>query len=315
MARDRTLAGLLAVLVALLLGTVFLPSWAVSLVTVALAKAIVILGLVVLLRAGLVPFGQALFFALGAYGAGLMLRQVGGSDFVVAFLAGSLAAGLVAFVLGFLMARYREIFFAMLSLAFSMLLYGLLVKNAALGGTDGFNIPSPTFLGYEPSAALARRVLLAVTAIVAIGAHMATHVYLQSTMGRLATAIRDNEIRVEYLGASVKRAVHIKFVIAGTLAGMGGVVTAFSAGHIDPGMSYWTSSGEFVFVTIMSGAGSVLAPILGSLLFEIVRTYAVQYAPQTWQAVIGIVLLLIILFLPAGLWSLFQRRRRGASAS
>ncbi|MGE0723604.1 MAG: branched-chain amino acid ABC transporter permease [Alphaproteobacteria bacterium] len=310
MARDRTIPVLLLVLAAFLAGAVLLPSWAVSLVTVALAKAMVILGLLVLLRAGLVPFGQALFFALGAYGAGMVLREVGGSDFVLAFLAGSLAALVVAFALGFLMSRYREIFFAMLSLAFSMLLYGLLVKNVELGGTDGFNIPSPTFLGWDPPPAIARRVLLAATAIAALLAHMAVHVYLQSTMGRMATAIRDNEIRVEYLGASVRRVIHIKFMIAGTLAGMGGVITAFSAGHIDPGMSYWTSSGEFVFVTIMSGAGSVLAPILGSLLFEVVRTYAVQYAPQTWQAVIGIVLLLIILFLPAGLWSLFRRRAK-----
>ncbi|MCC7275745.1 MAG: branched-chain amino acid ABC transporter permease [Alphaproteobacteria bacterium] len=306
---DRTILGLLAILAAFLAGSLLLPSWAVSLATVALAKALVILGLLVLLRAGLVPFGQALFFALGAYGAGMALREAGSGDVVAGLFAGTAAAASAAVLLGFLMARYREIFFAMLSLAFSMLLYGLLVKNAALGGTDGFNVPAPTFLGWAPSPATARRVLLAVAAALAIGCHAAIHVYLRSTMGRLATAIRDNEIRVEYLGASVQRAIHVKFAIAGTLAGMGGVLTAFSAGHIDPGMSYWTASGEFVFVTVMGGAGSVLAPIAGSFLFEIVRTYAVEYAPQAWQAVVGAVLLVIILVLPGGLWSLFQRRR------
>lgn len=306
---DRTLAGLLALLAAFLAGSVLLPSWAVSLATVALAKALVILGLVVLLRAGLVPFGQALFFALGAYGAGMALRPLASGDVALGLLAGTAVSALAAVLLGFLMARYREIFFAMLSLAFSMLLYGLLVKNAALGGTDGFNVAAPTFLGWAPAPATARRVLLAATSVAAIGAHVAIHVYLRSTMGQLATAIRDNEIRVEYLGTSVRRVVHVKFAIAGTLAGMGGALTAFSAGHIDPGMSYWTASGEFVFVAIMSGAGSVLAPIAGSFLFEIVRTYAVEYAPQAWQAVIGTVLLVIILVLPGGLWSLFRRRR------
>ncbi len=73
-------------------------------------------------------------------------------------------------------------------------------------------------------------------------------------------------------------------------------------------MAYWTTSGEFVFVAILSGTGSVLAPFLGSLVFEIIRTFAYEYSPNTWQMVLGIAMLLVIVFLPAGLWSMFARR-------
>ena len=87
--------------------------------------------------------------------------------------------------------------------------------------------------------------------------------YLSSTMGHLSPAIRDNEIRVEYLGVSVQRTINVKFVIAGALAGGGGAITAIAVGHVDPdAMVYWLISGEFVFVTIFAGTGSVAAPFL-----------------------------------------------------
>ncbi|MBL8671568.1 MAG: branched-chain amino acid ABC transporter permease [Alphaproteobacteria bacterium] len=312
---DRTLLILLAVLAASLAGALAMPAWAVSLATMALAKALVVLGLVVLLRCGLVPFGQALFFALGAYGGGMALRKLGIADALLGVAIGTAVAGTVAFLLGFLMARYREIFFAMLSVAFSMIFYGALVKNEALGSTDGFNLPTPTFLGYAPKGEEMRRTLLAYTALVSVGLHALVHAYLASPLGRAATAIRDNEIRVEYLGASVQRLIHGKFVMAGALAGAGGILVGMATGHIDPEMSYWTTSGEFVFIAIMGGASSVVAAIAGSAVFEVVRTYALQYAPQAWQGVIGAVLLLIILFLPNGLWSLVERRRKRAAGA
>ncbi|MGH8518303.1 MAG: ABC transporter permease subunit, partial [Panacagrimonas sp.] len=110
------------------------------LVTIACGNGLVALGLMLLLRAGLVSFGQALYYCLGAYAAGGIGRFFGVSDIFLQMLAGALTAGFFAFVLGFLLARYRGIFFGLLSLALSMILYGLLVKNEALGSTDGFNI-------------------------------------------------------------------------------------------------------------------------------------------------------------------------------
>jgi branched-chain amino acid transport system permease protein len=133
--------------------------------------------------------------------------------------------------------------------------------------------------------------------------------YLRTPLGRLAPAIRDNEIRVEYLGQSVRNAVHIKYVISAALAGLGGALTALTVGHIDPEMAYWTTSGEFVFILILSGSQSVIAPFLGALLFESLRTYAYQEFPYVWQMVLGIAMLLVISFLPDGIWSLFKSRK------
>ena len=98
-------------------------------VTIAFAKGLVALGLMLLLRAGLISFGQALYYCLGAYAAGALGRFVGVSDIFLQMLAGAAAAGVCAFVLGFLLARYRGIFFGLLSLVLSLILYGLLVKN------------------------------------------------------------------------------------------------------------------------------------------------------------------------------------------
>ena len=85
--------------------------------------------------------------------------------------------------------------------------------------------------------------------------------------------------------------------------------TAASVGHIDPEMSYWTTSGEFVFVAILAGTGSVLAPFLGAFIFETIRSFAYEYSPNTWQMVLGGSLLVVIVFLPNGLWSLFRGRK------
>jgi branched-chain amino acid transport system permease protein len=216
-------------------------------------------------------------------------------------------------MLGFLMAKYRDIFFAMLSLAFSMILYGLLVKTAALGSTDGFNVPLPSLFHRAIGGEAHPFALFALACLLALAAALAMHAYFATPLGRLSPAIRDNEIRVEYMGASVRRAVHVKYVIAGGLAGLGGALAAMTVGHIDPDLAYWTTSGEFIFVAILSGIGSVIAPFLGSLAFEIIRTYAYQYSPNTWQLVVGSALLIVIIFFPAGLWSAFgYLRRRGA---
>jgi branched-chain amino acid transport system permease protein len=290
-----------------------LPAWAVFLLTLSLAKGLVVLGLLILWRTGLVPFGQALYFGAGAYAVGLLVLLTGLRDIVVLTLAAILIPMLLAWLVGLLLCRYRDIFFAMLSMAFSMILYGILVKTEALGSTDGFNVAPPTFLGFAPSGETMRVSIYLWVALLSLAAAYGVHRYLSSALGQLASAIRDNEIRVEYLGVSVQRVILIKAIIAAGLAGAGGAVTAFAVGHIDPdAMTYWTVSGEFVFITILSGTGSIFAPFVGSLLFELIRSFAIQYAPHFWQMVLGVSLLLIILFLPNGLWSVFTRlRKRG----
>ncbi|HKI96979.1 MAG TPA: branched-chain amino acid ABC transporter permease [bacterium] len=308
MRADRSLLRVLVAFALLAAVGFALPDWAAFLLTLALAKGLVVLGLLVLWRTGLVSFGQALFYGTGGYAVGMLGLYLGVSDIVLLTVVATVLAAAVAALVGLLLARYRDIFFAMLSLAFSMILYGILVKTEALGSTDGFNVIQPTFFGYAPEGATMRLCIYLWTALLVVLAAFGVQRYLTSTMGNLAAAIRDNEIRVEYLGVSVVRVVWVKVIIAGALAGAGGAITAFAVGHVDPdAMTYWTVSGEFVFVTILSGTGNVIAPFVGALLFELIRSFAIQYSPYTWQMVLGTSLLLIILFLPNGLWSLVTR--------
>jgi len=287
-----------------------LPAWIVSLATIAFANALVVLGLVILWRTGLVPFGQALFYAAGAYTVALLTRYTGIRDVLLLIAPAAVLSGLIAFLTGLLLARYREIFFAMLSLAMSMILYGVLVKTETLGSTDGFNVEAPTYFSYAPHGSGRTLALFWLVLAFSALAAVVVSLYFRSVAGALAVPVRDSEIRLEFLGISVNRLIHLKLVIAGTLAGIGGALAALSIEHVDPNMSYWTTSGGFVFVTILAGAGSVAAAFVGSFLFELVRSIAYDIMPGTWQMVLGAALLITILFLPEGLGSLFARLRR-----
>jgi branched-chain amino acid transport system permease protein len=309
MKRDRTLLVVGTVFAFVLVAGPFLPPWALFLVTVSLGKGMVVLGLMLLLRAGLVSFGQALFYCLGAYAGGSVGRFFGVTDIFVAMITGGVAAGFIGFILGFLLARYRAIFFGLLSLALSMILYGLLVKNEALGSSDGFNVLPATIFGVRPGGDWVRYVIVLVATGVAAVSALAVNRFLRTPLGQLLPAIKDNEIRVEYMGASARRTIHTIYVIAATLAGIGGALVGATVGHIDPEMSYWTQSGEFIFITILAGTGSVVAPFLGAIVFGVIHTVAFDLSPNTWQMGLGIALLLVILFLPEGIWSLFMRRR------
>jgi len=308
----RTWLGLGAAAGVLALAAPVLPQWALFLIVISIAKGLAALGLLVLLRTGLVSFGQGLYFAAGAYAAGVAANQLGVADGALLALLGSLAAAATSAVVGLLLARYRAIFFAMLSLAFSMILYGLLVKSSLLGSTDGFNVAARTVFGLPVGSGPGRYGVYGLAVLLALGAALGLDRYLGSNLGRLAPAVRDNELRVEYMGASARNVVYLNLVLAGALAGAGGAVTALAVGHVDPEMAYWTTSGEFVFVAILSGTASVAAPFLGAILLELLRSFAYEHAPNTWQLVMGAAMLAVILFLPDGMWSVFRARRRAA---
>ncbi len=310
LAKDRTIIAVTVSLPVLLVVGAFVPDWFRFMLQVSVANGLVVLGVMLQMRAGLVSFGQGLYFCLGGYAAGMAGHFLGVTDAFVLLALGLTVSVLVAAVLGLLMARYREIFFAMLSLAFGMILYGLLVKAAVLGSTDGFNVPSVTFLGLEPTGEALRYSTYALTCVVAVAVALLLHRYLTSVMGGLGDAIRSNELRVEYLGVSVRRVVHLKYVMAAGISGLGGVLVAIAVGHVDPDMAYWTTSGEFVFVALLSGTANVAAPFVGAFLLELVRIHAFEYAPYTWQMILGGTMLLVILFLPDGLWSILAMRKR-----
>jgi ABC-type branched-subunit amino acid transport system permease subunit len=313
MTSSRKLALGAAITVVAVLAAPFLPRWGLFLATISISKGLVVLGLLLLMRTGLVSFGQGLYYAIGAYAAGMAASALHVTDAAPMVLLGTLAGAAVAAVLGLLVARYRTIFFAMLSLAFSMILYGLLVKTPELGSTDGFNVSARTVLGLSVVDGPGRYGVYALAVLFACASALALDRYLGSRLGRLGPAVRDNELRVEYMGASARNVVHLNLVISAALAGAGGALTALTVGHIDPETAYWTTSGEFVFVAILSGTANVAAPFVGAIALELLRSYAYEHAPNTWQLVVGAAMLAVILFLPEGLWSLFRRRRRAVA--
>lgn len=315
---DKTFWGLTVGLVGVLILNFFLADWMLGIALETLARGIVAIGLLILWRTGLVSFGHALFFGFAAYTVALM-EMVGVNDVVLLAISGIVTSGLLAFLLGLLLKRYRAIYFALLNLAFSMILYGVLAKLESLGSTDGIGVSPATFFGYAPSDEAYHTYLFIFAGIFAYISAVLAHWYLKSTLGMMTMAVRENEIRVEYLGYSAERAILVKYVISGVLAGLGGVIMALSIGHVDPdSMVYWPVSGDFVFITILSGTGNVGATFIGALVYELLRTYAFEYAPEIWQMILGGSLLVIIMFLPDGLWSIgaeLRKRRAARSAS
>lgn len=298
-----------AVLVALGLA---LPLWLLFTLTKVVAFGLVALGIVTLMRGGLVSFGQGMFYCVGAYVSGLTAIHLGIEDIFVLLVIGGLSGGLVAAIISPLVARYRGIFFAMLTMALSMVLYGVLAKSTAIGGSDGFNVPEPTFLGYAPAQASSDFVLYAVAVCLAALCAALCRLHFDSGPGLVALAARENELRVEYLGASVFSVTQRNFIVAGILAGLGGTLNGLALGHIDPFFSYWTTSGEVVFIAILGGYMSVVAVFGAALMTELVRSFANQYFPDSWQLALGVFLLLVILFLPKGFGSLWARPTRVA---
>ncbi len=285
----------------------FCPKWLTFLVTMAAANGLVSLGIVGLMRGGVVPFGQGMMFAIGGYTAALIFNKLGFTDALGLPLAGALMAVLIAAPFAPLLSRYRGIFFAMLTLALSMVTYGLLMKLAVLGGSDGFNLGRPTFFGNKLPDARVGYILYLVTLGFATVAGLLARVYFDSTRGLVTLAVRDNELRVEYLGGSVRQAMAINFILAAFCGGLGGALVVMSLGHIEPNFSFWTTSGEFVFVAILAGWQSVAAVFVASTVLEVVRSFSSAYFPNTWQLALGVFLLFVIRFLPRGIGSLWMK--------
>jgi ABC-type branched-subunit amino acid transport system permease subunit len=301
-------------IVLLLIAGFIVPKWLMSLGTIALANGLVSLGILIMMRSGVVPFGQGLVFAAGGYAAALAFNKMGVTDVLLLAAMGGVSALLIAAPFAPLLARYRGIFFAMLTLALSMVLYGVLVKTEALGGSDGFNVTQPTLFGRKAPGGQTQLMLWCVTVCITCVLAAMVRLYCDSRRGLLSLAVRENELRVEYLGMSVVNLVAWNYVLAAFLGGVGGALSVVALGHIDPNFSYWTTSGEFVFVAILAGYHSVIAILAGSFLLELVRSFSSAYFPNTWQMVLGIFLLLVIRFLPNGLGSLLERLQRKGGA-
>ncbi|OSQ47642.1 branched-chain amino acid ABC transporter permease [Thalassospira alkalitolerans] len=312
---DKTEISLAAVAIACVLFGFVSPGWLIFLMTIAFAKALVVQGVVMQMRSGLVSFGQGLFYCIGGYTVGMGGQFFGIHDAIAALALGVLVAIVVAMILGLLLTRYRDIFFAMLSLAFSMILFGILVKSQSLGSTDGFNVHNWTVFGWAPEVgAGSQQTVFTMTVLSGLVIAVLIHRYTKAGIGVICEAIRENEVRVEYLGLSPRWVLYGNYVAAASVSALGGGLTALATGHVDPEMAYWTTSGEFIFIALLGGLGHVAAPFIAAIVFSVVRTYAIEFVPHTWQMILGFTLLGVIVFLPKGLWSLVSREKSGERA-
>jgi branched-chain amino acid transport system permease protein len=252
-------------------------------------------------------------FAAGGYTAALGFGALGLTDGLLLTFVGGLIAALIAAPFAWLIARYRGIFFAMLTLALSMVLYGLLIKSTAFGGSDGLNMGRVSYFGWRPSDASVGYTNYAVTVIVVGIISIWMRIYFDSVRGLVTLSARDNEIRVEYLGSSVRSLIATNFIIAAFCGGVGGALAVIALGHVEPDYSYWTRSGDFVFVAILAGHHSVLAAFIASIALELVRSFSSAYFPNSWQLAMGLFLLAVIRFLPSGIGSLWVQRWRAST--
>ncbi|MEQ8287885.1 branched-chain amino acid ABC transporter permease [Thalassospira sp.] len=309
---DKTEISLALIAIACVLFGFVSPGWLIFLLTIALSKALVVQGVVMQMRSGLVSFGQGLFYCIGGYTVGMGGQFFGIHDAIAALALGMAVAIVVAMILGLLLTRYRDIFFAMLSLAFSMILFGILVKSQELGSTDGFNVHNWTVFGWAPeTGADSQQTVFTMTILAGLVIAVMIHRYTKAGIGVICEAVRENEVRVEYLGLSPRWLLYGNYVAAASVSALGGGLTALATGHVDPEMAYWTTSGEFIFIALLGGLGHVAAPFIAAIVFSVVRTYSIEFVPNTWQMILGFTLLGVIVFLPKGLWSLVSREKSG----
>ena len=292
------------------LAPLFVSSWA-TLFALILAKGIVVLGIVLLLQAGQVSFGHAMFFATGAYTAAFWGKYIGGGDILLYLVLGGISSTIIGLVVGLFVVRYREIFFGMLNLAFSMVLWSLLEKMFHYtNGADGIRVARPGLLGFSFTPETFQYVILYVSLVIAIAAFYGVQRYLESPLGHMLRAIKSNETRLEYLGMSARRVLLVGYVISAFLGGVGGTLVAIIQQIATPEFGFWTKSGEFVFIAILGGGAHAFGAFAGAAMFEIVRFYAAAHLADAWQLILGVVLIVIILYAPNGLIGLRQRDDR-----
>lgn len=304
--RPMTILAALGILVAAL-APLFVPSWA-TLFALILAKGIVVLGIIILLQAGQVSFGHGMFFGIGAYAAAFWGEAFGGGDIILYIFLGAAGATLFGLIVGLFVVRYREIFFGMLNLAFSMVLWSLLEKMFHYTkGADGIRVARPTVFGMTFGPDAFQYVILYLCLALACLAFFAVQRYLESPLGHMLRAIKSNETRLEYLGTSARQVLLIGYVISAFLGGVGGSLVAVIQQIATPEFAYWTKSGEFVFIAILGGVGHAFGAFAGAAVFEIVRFFASATLANTWQLILGVVLIVIILFAPNGLIGIRNR--------
>jgi branched-chain amino acid transport system permease protein len=310
MTRRFAWIGGIAAVVVLALLPLGLP-WLQFVLTLAIAKGFAALGVALLLRAGLISIGHAMFFAVSAYACAFAARS-GISDLAVLLLLSMVASAVAGLLTGLFLVRYRAIFFAMLNLALSMVFYALFAKLYRItGGTDGMPVPLPTVVGLSLAEPVFKTTLYYVSIVLMMVIGFIVHRYLDSPLGQALSAVHTNEIRLEYLGVPVRRVLIIAYTLSAILAGLGGTIAAFAIGRVVPEFAFWTASGHLLLVAVLGGVGGVAGAFVGALFLEVLHA-AVVTVTSAWNFIVGAALIAIIMFLPNGLYGLLVRKRTPA---
>lgn len=267
--------------------------------TIVLAVGFAGLGVALLIEAGLISFGHALFYGMGGYTVAVLAPLFPRSGWLL-LLLGAAAGAILAAIVGLFMMRYRGVFFAMLNLALSMVAYSLLLKTYSIsGGSEGLPVQVQGMIGHALSPGTFGRTLFYVTLAAAIVLGFLLQRYRRSAAGWGLGAIEDREIRTEYLGLSANRLVFQAYVISGLLGGFGGAVAVSAVGHVAPDSFFWTTSTVLMVVAVLGGRG-VVGPFLGAALYELLSIAAARYLSNSWEILLGAVILLVIRFARGG---------------
>ncbi len=309
----RVLAWSAPVLLGLIALPFVVPPYQTVLLSYGLVFAIAALGFNLLLGyTGLLSFGHSAYFGTGAYAVAFIVKYLKLESMEAFLLGGVLASGAVAALFGLLCVRYTKIFFGILTLALSQVLWSLAFKFFwVTGGSDGLRVPTPTLLGGTVRAGgdkfefLSHRYYFYVLAVFVICVAV-MWVIVHSPFGKALQSIRDNETRAEFVGVQVWHYRWVAFLISGMFTGLAGALWVPLNGLTTPDILHWTFSGRMVFFTVLGGFQTFFGPIVGAVIYNYLETYAVGNTVY-WQMVLGIVLVVLVLALPAGVVGTLRR--------
>jgi branched-chain amino acid transport system permease protein len=279
-------------------GPTYFPEFTVYLLTYGMIMSIAALAFNLLLGyTGLMSFGHGMFIGAGAYTVALMMKYAGIHSFEILIpLSILISAGLAALV-GCFCTRQIEIYFAMLTLAFGELLFALCSKFYSFtGGTDGIRVKMPTLFGYIFSRGetdfyyFVLALFLLSTAAIWVICH--------SPFGKTIQAVRDNEVRVGYLGLLVMKYRLIAFIISGAFTGLAGALVVSLTGHAVPELFQIFTSISIVFMVILGGHTSFPGPVVGAMVFVFLQSWLKPLF--FWQFFLGASIILLVIFLPGG---------------
>lgn len=304
MTRGRT--GLTAGLVVgglLILAPLVLPSihLDISVVSEVLLFAIAAMSVNLLLGyTGLPAFGNAAFFGLGSYGAALSIKYAH-VHFIEAVLIGTLAGLAGGAILGPFLLRRRGIYFGLLAIAFGQVFYFIAYRFTSItGDEDGMNFTRP-YVGF-PGAhfALNETAFYYVALALFLGVIVLFSVITSSPFGRTLVAIRQNEVRVRYLGINTDRFILVALLVSATVAGLGGAMFALLINFSYPLILDWHQSGDFVLIMILGGAGTIWGPLVGAAIFVVGKDIISTITPL-WQIFLGAIFIACVLGFPKGI--------------